>query len=72
MNEEELRQLIASNAKAIQAAAEERTELRQVILDSTEERAELRQAILKLTEIQGGIAALLSSLDDDRPTTLQN
>lgn len=57
MDEAELKQLIASNARAIQAAAEE--------------RAELRQAILKLTEIQGGIAALLSKLDEDRPTILR-
>lgn len=72
MTDEELRQLIASNARAIQAAAEERAELRRVMSDAAEERAELRQAILKLTDIQAGVAALLSELDEDRPTVLRN
>jgi predicted nucleic acid-binding Zn-ribbon protein len=59
MTDEELKQLIASNARAIEAAADERAELRQLITDermelrhlitdAAEERAELRQAILKL------------------------
>lgn len=61
MTEDELRQLIASNARAIQAAADERGEIRQAILD-------LREANLKLTDLQEGMIRLLSSLDEDRPT----
>jgi len=57
MTDEELKQLIASNARAIEAAAEE--------------RAELRQAILRLTDLQEGIANLLNRLDEDRPTILR-
>ena len=40
MTDDELRQLIASNARAIEAAASERTEM--------------RGAILKLTDLAGG------------------
>jgi hypothetical protein len=61
MTEDGLRQLIASNARAIQAAADERAEIRQAILD-------LREANLKLTDLQEGMIRLLSSLDGDRPT----
>jgi hypothetical protein len=57
MTDEELRQLIASNARAIEAAAGE--------------RVELRQAILKLTELQQGVVKLLSQMDEDRPTILR-
>ncbi|WP_421657645.1 hypothetical protein [Leptothermofonsia sp. ETS-13] len=58
MTDDELRQLIASNARAIQAAADERSELHQTMLDVADERAQLRQAILKLTDIQQGISNL--------------
>jgi hypothetical protein len=64
MTEDELRQLIASNARAIQVAADERAEIRQAILD-------LREANLKLTNLQEGMMRLLSSLDEDRPTVLR-
>ena len=57
MTDDELKQLIASNARAIEAAAEE--------------RAELRRAILRLTDVQEGIANLLSRMDEDRPTILR-
>ncbi len=49
--------LIESNARAIQAAAEE--------------RAELRQAMIRLADSQVGIANILVSLDSDRPTILR-
>jgi negative regulator of replication initiation len=87
MTDDELKQLIASNARAIEAAAEERAELRRAILriadvqedtEAAEERAELRQgiadvqqAILRITDLQQGIANLLSRLDEDRPTILR-
>lgn len=57
MTDNELRQLIASNARAIEAAASERTEM--------------RKAILKLTDLQEGVINLLSRLDEERPTILR-
>ncbi|MCY7394403.1 MAG: hypothetical protein LH647_23775 [Leptolyngbyaceae cyanobacterium CAN_BIN12] len=57
MTDDELRQLIASNARAIEAAASERTEM--------------RKAILKLTDLQEGVINLLSRLDEERPTILR-
>ncbi len=63
MTDDELRQLMASNARAIAAAADERAELRQAIL-------EVSEATLKLTELQGGVMNLLSRLDEERPTIL--
>ena len=65
---QELRQLIDSNARAIQAFADtvaaDREEMREATL-------EMREAILRLTNVQEGIANLLASLDDDRPTILR-
>lgn len=49
--------IIESNARAIQAAAEE--------------RSELRQAMIRLADAQSGMANLISSLDSDRPTILR-
>jgi chromosome segregation ATPase len=71
MTEDELRQLIASNARAIQAAADERAEIRQAILDLRETILVLREANVRLAEIQGGMINLVGSLDEDRPTVLR-
>ena len=57
MTDDEPRQLIASNARAIEAAASERTEM--------------RGAILKSTDLQEGVINLLSRLDEERPTILR-
>jgi len=64
MTDDELKQLIASNARAIEAASEERFELRQGMAD-------IQQAILRSTDLQKGITNHLSRLDEDRPTLLQ-
>ena len=68
MTNEELKQLIESNARSIQALADTVQSLANATSSLTEEgqkaqaeRAELRQATL-------GIANLLSVLDEDRPT----
>ena len=57
-------QRIDSNAKAIQAILDAMTE-------AAEERRELREATLRLEGVAEGIANLLSSLDEDRPTILR-
>ena len=83
---QELRQLIEGNARAIQAnadkEAQERQQLRQLIeanaraiqahVDSSAaDRAQMKEAIITLTNIQQGMANLLGSLDEDRPTILR-
>lgn len=67
----ELQQIVESNSRAIQALADHIAELTNDVealteagREAQEERAELRRATL-------GIANLLSSLDEDRPTILQ-
>ncbi len=68
MTDDELKQLVESNARAIQALGDQISELthdlHRLARDSQAERAELRQATI-------GIANLLSSLDEDRPTILR-
>lgn len=71
MTDEELRQLIASNARAIEAAADERAELRQGMVDVQQAILTVQQAILRLTDLQEGIANLFGRLDEDRPAVLR-
>jgi len=68
MTDDELRQLVASNSRSIQALSDNIAELTNDIRALTQEsqqaqaeRAEFRQAMI-------GIANLLAALDDDRPT----
>lgn len=53
-----------SNAKAIQALADRISEVTHIQEEAAEEREELRRATI-------GIANLLASLDEDRPTILR-
>ncbi|OCQ89843.1 hypothetical protein BCD64_18005 [Nostoc sp. MBR 210] len=75
MTNEELQQIVQSNARAIQgildAMAEERQENRERNdkIDTTISRME--DAILRLTTLNEGIVNLLSSLDEDRPTIMR-
>ena len=75
MTHEELKQLVESNARAIQAVSDNIAELTNDIRlftaenhnaqrEAQSERSELRQAMV-------GIANLISSLDSDRPTILR-
>ncbi|MFB2918352.1 hypothetical protein [Aerosakkonema funiforme] len=68
MTDEELKQLVASNARAIQALTDTVNTFADRVSESIEqaqaEREELRQATI-------GIANLLASLDQDRPTILR-
>ena len=63
-NQREIQQLVTSNSRSIQALADRIVELSLAQEEAAEERAELRQATI-------GIANLLSSLDEDRPTVLR-
>ncbi len=72
---ERIEALVESNARAIQAQGEQFQEYRE---EAAIERQELRQAMITTTNLQQelvatqqGIANLLASLDEDRPTILR-
>ncbi|MBW4632202.1 MAG: hypothetical protein KME30_09950 [Iphinoe sp. HA4291-MV1] len=78
MTDEELKQLIESNARTAQAmldtmaeARQEREELREGIQELRVGMLQLQSVVERLTNIQQGVANLLASLDDDRPTILR-
>lgn len=70
MELEQLQQLVESNSRSIQALADRIAELTLVQEEAAEERQELREATLRVTALAEGIANLVVSLDDDRPTIL--
>jgi len=70
MESQELQQIVESNARAIQALADRIAELALVQEEAATERAELRAATIRVTALTEGIANLVASLDDDRPTIL--
>lgn len=55
--------LVESNARAIQAMGSQ-------VAEAAEERQQLREAILRITVLTEGIANLVTSLDEERPTIL--
>ncbi|MGK7878446.1 MAG: hypothetical protein AB4426_35645 [Xenococcaceae cyanobacterium] len=71
MTDEELKQIVVANAQAIQALSRDISQLVSSQQEAAAERQELREAIIKLTQIQEGIANLLSSIDEERPTILR-
>jgi acetyl-CoA carboxylase carboxyltransferase component len=68
MTDQELQQLVASNARTIQAMLEqqETTKLRH-----EEQMDELRQAMLRLARVEEGLINMVVSIDEDRPTVLR-
>lgn len=68
MTDEELKQLVESNARAIQALTDTVNTFADTVSEAMQEaqaeREELREATI-------GIANLLASLDQDRPTILR-
>lgn len=82
MTNEELQQLIASNARTIQAMLEQQetnrlrheeqmSEIREAILRHEEQMSEMREAILRLARVEEGLVNMMSSVDEDRPTVLR-
>jgi hypothetical protein len=68
MTNEELKQLVESNARAIQSL----TDL--IVTDKLEQKernAKLDETLEKLTALNEGVVNLLSSMDEDRPTVLR-
>jgi signal transduction histidine kinase len=64
MTDDELRQLVASNAKAIEAAAGERSEMRQGISELRASVAELRASMTVLRTSVGDVRASIADLRD--------
>ena len=71
MTDEELKQLIESNARTAQAMLDTMAEARLERQELREGMIQLQSAVERLANIQEGIANLLVSLDDDRPTVLR-
>ncbi len=68
MTDEELKQLVESNARAIQAMLEQQTTDRLYHQERIEFLAENQRRIIAT---QNGIANLVARLDEDRPTVLR-
>ncbi|AFZ38398.1 hypothetical protein Sta7437_4978 (plasmid) [Stanieria cyanosphaera PCC 7437] len=68
MTDEELRLVVESNSRAIQAMIEQRVTDR---LEHEERIRFLEETQRQVTQIQRGLANLVSSLDEDRPTVLR-
>ncbi|BAZ27973.1 hypothetical protein NIES4074_04030 [Cylindrospermum sp. NIES-4074] len=71
MTDQELKQLIESNARAAQAMLDSMAEARQERQELREGMVMLQNAVVQLANVQEGIANLLASLDSDRPTILR-
>lgn len=75
MTDEELRLVVESNARAIQAMIEQRVtdrlihDERMTQLQNTITR--LDDTVVRLTRIEEGQNRMLSSIDEDRPTVLR-
>jgi two-component sensor histidine kinase len=71
MTDKELKHLIESNAKTVQAILDEMAEARQERQELREGMLQIQSAVVQLTNIQERITNLLVSLDGDRPTILK-
>ncbi|GET35513.1 hypothetical protein [Microseira wollei] len=68
MTDEELKQVVESNARAIQAMLDAMVEARQEREEFRDGMLRLQNVVERLTIVQEGIANLLASIDEDRPT----
>ncbi len=75
MADDELRKLIESNARAIQAMldarAEDRLEFQEFRQRMETTVSGLQDVTMRLANLQEGMARMLASLDEDRPTVLR-
>jgi acetyl-CoA carboxylase carboxyltransferase component len=75
MTDQELQQLVASNARTIQAMLEQqatsRLQYEENRLLHEEQMNELRQAMLRLARVEEGLINMVVSIDEDRPTVLR-
>ena len=68
MTNEELQQLVASNARTIQAMLEQQETSR---LLHEEQMGEMRQTMTRLARVEEGLVNMMSAIDEDRPTVLR-
>jgi hypothetical protein len=68
MTDQELQQLVASNARTIQAMLEQQAT---TMLRHEEQMDEIRQAMLRLSKVEEGLINMVVSIDEDRPTVLR-
>ena len=68
MTDQELQQLVASNARTIQAMLEQQETTR---LRYEEQMDEFRQGMLRLARVEEGLVNMVVSIDEDRPTVLR-
>ncbi|WP_375472462.1 hypothetical protein [uncultured Nostoc sp.] len=71
MTDKELKHLLESNAKTVQAMLDEMADARQERQELREGMLQIQNAVTQLTNIQERITNLLISLDGDRPTILK-
>ena len=75
MTDQELQQLVASNARTIQAMLEQqetsRLQYEEHRLLHEEQMNEIRQAMLRLASVEVGLINMVVSIDEDRPTVLR-
>ncbi|MEH2289842.1 hypothetical protein [Nostoc sp.] len=71
MTDKELKHLLESNAKTVQAMLDEMAEARQERQELREGMLQIQNAVAQLANIQERISNLLVSLDGDRPTILK-
>ncbi|QLE55083.1 hypothetical protein [Nostoc sp. TCL26-01] len=71
MTDEQLQQLIETNARTAQAMLDEMSEARHERQELREGMIQLQKSVERLTKIQEGIFNLLVSVDGDRPTILK-
>lgn len=70
MTDEELKQVVESNAKAIQTMLDAMTEARQEREEFREGMLRLQNVVARLTIVQESIANLLGYIDEDAPIFL--
>jgi acetyl-CoA carboxylase carboxyltransferase component len=68
MTDQELQQLVASNARTIQAMLEQQAT---TMLRHEEQMDEIRQAMLRLSKVEEGLINMVVSIDEDRPKVLR-
>jgi hypothetical protein len=75
MTDQELQQLVASNARTIQAMLEQqetsRLQYEANRLLHEEQMNEIRQAMLRLASVEAGLINMVVSIDEDSPTVLR-
>ncbi|MBD2411123.1 hypothetical protein FACHB389_03270 [Nostoc calcicola FACHB-389] len=71
MTDKELKHLIETNAKTVQAMLDEIAEAREERQELREGMIQLQNAVAQLINIQDKITNLLISVDGDRPTILK-